>query len=643
MTRIRFGIPLLAGVLVAAWGLSGPLRADDKALPSDLALASRDPAGFVSIRVGDLAASAAGKEFMEQLHKDKDAAGDLLADLHSKLIVPPADIERLTVVLGSQVMIVRTTKPYDRDKLLDALGGHAVVQRYKGKTVYMGGDDQALAPVDDDVFVRGPAGQVEKLLDAPAGAEGKPALDEALELAAGKHHVTAAFNPAALVMELGTRAEERFQEVGPKVLPGGTTPPPPPLNEKKEPPPCGESAADEPSQPDVQALLEKLPPEALPYKPLLQARLVTLTLDADEGLRLEGRVTYADKDLAADGETSLKTALYVLRELMPRTTEEMFPDPESAKDLKPLFKQLQEALRTAAVRAEGTTVTVSVQAKIDPAVFAAAALLVRRRAQDVESANNMKQIALAMMNFNDANGTMPLPALCDQKGKPLLSWRVALLPYIEQENLYNQFHFDEPWDSPNNKKLLEKMPKVYAPVHGKTKQPYSTYYQVFVGQGAPFQMVPGRGLPIASWMGGPRLPASFPDGTSQTFLVVEAGEAVPWTKPNDIPFDEKKPVPPLGGDFGFGFHAALADGSVLFIKKDIDDKLLKLLIMPADGNPIDWDKVPVIGRRAEQSFPPPPTIRGNPPPPEIKPPASQAPPPANVKPPEARPRPPEKP
>jgi hypothetical protein len=114
-------------------------------------------------------------------------------------------------------------------------------------------------------------------------------------------------------------------------------------------------------------------------------------------------------------------------------------------------------------------------------------------------------------------------------------------------------------------------------------------------------MAPGNGGPI--WAGGPSIPATFTDGLSQTLLVVEAGEAVPWTKPDDIPFDEKKPVPPLGGDFGFGFHAAMGDASVLFIRNTIDQQLLKWLIMPADGNVIDWDKVPVIGRGVGRSSP----------------------------------------
>ncbi len=439
------------------------------------------------------------------------------------------------------------------------------------------------------------------------------------------------------------RGEEvRSQAAGSE--PANSAAPRPPASpiEKKEPPPCDDPPAEplKPHQsdaaPDVQELLKDLPPQVLPFKPLLQARYLALTLDLDEGIRMEGRVAYADKALTADGETSVKTALYVLRELLPRAGEELLADPELAKKLQPLLHQLREALKAATVHVDGTTVIVSAQAKIDPAAVVGLALQVQGSAASVRSSNNLKQIAIAIISFSDANGMMPPPAICGKDGKPLLSWRVAILPYIEQENLYLQFKLDEPWDSPNNKKLLAQMPKLYAPVRGKTKQPYSTYYQVFVGPGAPFQIAipgPGAGLFAAR---GPNYPAAFSDGTSNTLLVVEAGEAVPWTKPDDIPFDEKKPVPRLGGDFGFGFHAALADGSVLFIKNTIDDKLLKLLIMPADGYPIDWDKVPVIGR-----------LRGRSGPAEEDNGAGTAvkvsPPPENPVPPPAKPRPPEKP
>ncbi len=84
------------------------------------------------------------------------------------------------------------------------------------------------------------------------------------------------------------------------------------------------------------------------------------------------------------------------------------------------------------------------------------------------STSNLKQIAIAFHAFHDTTAGLPAD-ITDKAGKPLLSWRVAILPYIEQSELYNQFKLDEPWDSANNKKLIEKMPKLYAPVRVKAK------------------------------------------------------------------------------------------------------------------------------------------------------------------------------
>src|SRR5262249_49383960 len=122
--------------------------------------------------------------------------------------------------------------------------------------------------------------------------------------------------------------------------------------------------------------------------------------------------------------------------------------------------------------------------KQDPAVAKKAQDRLQQRAQQLTSSNNMKQLGLAMHIYHDANKHPPAHAIYSKDGKPLLSWRVAVLPYIEQNELYQQFKFDEPWDSAHNKKLLEKMPQLYAPVRGKTKVPYATYYQVFTGPDA---------------------------------------------------------------------------------------------------------------------------------------------------------------
>jgi Protein of unknown function (DUF1559) len=191
-------------------------------------------------------------------------------------------------------------------------------------------------------------------------------------------------------------------------------------------------------------------------------------------------------------------------------------------------------------------------------------------ADRVRSQNNLKQIGLAIIKYHDANGHFPTAAIYSKNDKPLLSWRVAVLPYLDEDALYRAFKRDEPWDSKHNKPLLAQMPSVFAAPGIKTKKPHATFYQVFVGKGALFE---GQ-LEI-------KLSHVF-DGTSNTFLVVEAGKAVPWSKPDDLEFDPDKPLPRLGGVFNNGFHAMVADGSMHFVKQK-DEKTLKKWITRAGG------------------------------------------------------------
>src|SRR6185436_18638182 len=103
------------------------------------------------------------------------------------------------------------------------------------------------------------------------------------------------------------------------------------------------------------------------------------------------------------------------------------------------------------------------------------------RMRRMMASNNLKQIALAFHNYESAYGCFPPPAITDAQGKALLSWRVAILPYIEEDALYKQFRMNEAWDSPHNKKLLSKMPKIYASPTGKVAEPNATCYQIFTG------------------------------------------------------------------------------------------------------------------------------------------------------------------
>jgi prepilin-type processing-associated H-X9-DG protein len=190
--------------------------------------------------------------------------------------------------------------------------------------------------------------------------------------------------------------------------------------------------------------------------------------------------------------------------------------------------------------------------------------------------NNMKQIGMAMINYADANGNYP-PAAIEKDGKPLLSWRVAILPYVEQDALYRQFHLDEPWDSPHNLKLAKILPAVFqspdSPGEGKTR------VMLFTGKGAAFD-------------GGKKIRmADIHDGTSGTILCVEAGpdKAVPWTKPEDLPFNPEKPLAALGKVSAKGFNVAFFDGHVEQVK--VDNRTLAALITPDGAEVIDFSKL----------------------------------------------------
>lgn len=188
--------------------------------------------------------------------------------------------------------------------------------------------------------------------------------------------------------------------------------------------------------------------------------------------------------------------------------------------------------------------------------------------------NNLKQMGLAVHNYHDTYGHLP-GNVVDAKGKALLSWRVNLLPFLEEDAVFKQFKMDEAWDSEANKKLIEKLPKVYAPVRAKAK-PGETYLRAFEGPGSLFEA--GKKL---------RFPA-VTDGTSNTGMVFEAKDATVWTRPDDILFDPAKPTAKLlGGQFDGECHVLLGDGSAFLMKKDPDEATLRNLIQRDDDMVIE--------------------------------------------------------
>ena len=208
--------------------------------------------------------------------------------------------------------------------------------------------------------------------------------------------------------------------------------------------------------------------------------------------------------------------------------------------------------------------------------------------------NNLKQIGMAIHMYVDSNkGILPPAAICDAKGKPLLSWRVAILPFIEQQSLYQMFKLDEPWDSENNKKLIPMMPKTYLLPGSGSENDGLTHYRVFAG----IPRVAGANVPMFDWPD-PQIAAkarqqqlhSVTDGLSNTIMVAEAEQVVEWTKPDELLIDPKKPVPKLGYFWKERSHVLLGDGSVRGIGLKLSEKALRVVIGRQDGEvvPIDF-------------------------------------------------------
>ena len=230
-------------------------------------------------------------------------------------------------------------------------------------------------------------------------------------------------------------------------------------------------------------------------------------------------------------------------------------------------------------------VNIGASAPVAAALLLPAVGAARQAARRAQATNNMKQIALAMHNFHDTYKAFPAGYNADGDGKPLLSWRVHILQFVEQGQLRDQFHLDEPWDSPHNKALVEQMPDVYrAP--GSKNGPGMTNYLGVSGADGIFVRPPQgdeADTPLGTKISQVR------DGTSNTVMIVEASDesAVIWTKPGDFSPNKEKPSQGLVGLRSGGFLAGFTDGSVRVIAETVDADTLNALFTKSGGEVVN--------------------------------------------------------
>jgi prepilin-type processing-associated H-X9-DG protein len=525
-------IVLLNGLTVLSWHAATG-AAEDKpgtdTLPPDLARLPARSLAMFSVRVADVWAAPLAGSMRDKLGKDFAA---MVKDVETKTGLSASDVERATVVMkespdAPHLLFLATRKAFDRKKVLAHVVPGSKEEKYGDETFLANEKGEAGYVLGDRAIVFGPKADIQTLIDAGKGKQ-TGGLTPALELAAKKHSFVVGINPAAL----------------------------PPL-------------------PD------ELPAEAEPFKPLLKATSATLAVDLGEKTTAKLRIAFSGADETGAGLKAIEAAQKLALGLLDQGIKELSKD-KTAKAIVDILQTGQKSLKAASFERDGSAVVTRLEMKIDQATAGAVAaesvLRVRQAASRLQSQNNLKQIALAMHNYHSTYGNFLPQATYDKDGKGMLSWRVMILPFLEQNDLYSEFKLDEAWDSEHNKKLLAKMPKVYQAPTGKPKHPHGTFYQGFAGKGAFFEGKAGISI------------ADITDGTSNTIMVVEAATDVPWTKPEDLSFVPDKPLPKMGGLYSTpGFNAAFCDGSVRFFST-LKEATLKKYITRNGGEAIGADE-----------------------------------------------------
>ena len=596
-----------------------PVLAQDKgSLPVEVAIIPQDAAAFAQFRPADLwhGTSFGGQGIRKLFPQLAEEVARGLGD-------DPADTEIFTVIFpgasllqkraenaqpDEQLIIVETTvKPLQQaDVVGRVLGEGAIEKQHLGKTYWVSGPKAgffrkgAVLFVSDRTYVYAMSPAMMPGIIAKAGEPRKTngPLAAALELATKQQQLVIGLNltePGVQKQIKDLRAE--LKRPGGRDMPFDIHPRMP-----FDEPPRG---------------LGDVPPWLI--IPLLDAQSASCAVEIrKDRLRVQSGVTFADAQQADRARKALDDLLGIVRiMLLGQVRHELTTSLDFADNRADLFflimvlQQADEVLRSATIERRQATVRVQAEAQFDLASVRGKAKIaadnyveseaVRRARIARPSVNNLKELTQAMHMYHDVFATFPPPVICGKDGKPLLSWRVAILPYLGQKELFDEFKLEEPWDSPHNIKLLPRMPQVFAPPRMKTKEPHTTLYQVFTGPGTMFEFVPDKDSRFGA-KGCSMIQVT--DGTTNTLMIVEAHDPVAWSKPADLSFEPKKPLPGIGGTLiGDGFHGSTVDGAVHFFKQakpgttvkeaasrgELSEETLRDAITRADGNVLGID------------------------------------------------------
>lgn len=536
-TRIALLAPILLGV-IAGSPLAVAQPPAPPAKPAALDAVPTDAFAFLTVNAGKLWDDPGFAPLREWFAAQKIGPTDEM------LGVPPAALDRITVFMpaatlkSGAVVLVTTRKPYNEARVLKALWG-----------------------------------------DQDEGREGRWRSGNAVKTRNPDFPIVVLADDRTLMFLPDAREDGAFA-----VLVGQ-------LLAKKADGPLATALADAVKHDlalgvDVRPLAELMrierDKELVPYLSLWKARTLTFAADFDKTARGTFKLTFAN-------EADAKRAAPVLKEGMSEIVGVFEKELARRKDKRDAPERLfletaVVVLKAAKVETEGANVFATADVPHRDAVATFAAALPKSYSAAVNSAkgqNNLKQLALALHNFEGANGVLPGDVFPAGGAGQAWSWRVQILPYLEHENLYKVLDLTKAWDAPENLKRLEAMamPKVFE-IPGRPAPKGQTYFRIF---SLP-KNAKGKERPwLVEGQKGPALTA-ITDGLSNTLMIVEAGEAVPWYKPDVLGYDGVLPLPQLGDKTADRFIAAMGDGSVRTLKPSkLGEKTLRALITRDGG------------------------------------------------------------